>query len=331
MKKPSASAAAASRPPLERMLRIHEELRGDNHPNCARLGQLLAVSPKTIQRDIAFMKDRLGLPVEYDESTRSFFYDGDVTSFPTVKVTEAEIFALIAARNALAPYRGTPFHAPMETAFAKLSAQLNQHVSFSLETLAAAISFHPSGLALPAPETFQSLAAAIVRREEISFQYRKLDADDTENRETRPYHLACVDNQWYLFAFDLKRQAMRTFVVARVGKITSLGRFFNALREFSMEKELRHSFGVMQSSTRHAVHLRFSSRAARQVAERTWHPREAKTLHPNGTLDYLLTVSDLGEIAKWVLIWAGDCEVIKPMPLRQLVRDFADMVAKTNS
>ncbi|MCW5548581.1 MAG: HTH domain-containing protein, partial [Opitutaceae bacterium] len=48
-----------SRPPLERMLRIHDSLRRGAMVNCTRLVEELEVSRKTIVRDIAFMRDRL--------------------------------------------------------------------------------------------------------------------------------------------------------------------------------------------------------------------------------------------------------------------------------
>jgi predicted DNA-binding transcriptional regulator YafY len=55
-----------SRPPMERMLRIHDELRRGAFTNCTKLAAALEVSRKTIVRDIAFMRDRLDLPVEFD-------------------------------------------------------------------------------------------------------------------------------------------------------------------------------------------------------------------------------------------------------------------------
>ena len=55
-----------SRPPLERMMKIHDELRRDTLVNCTKLVKTLEVSRKTIVRDIAFMRDRLDLPIEFD-------------------------------------------------------------------------------------------------------------------------------------------------------------------------------------------------------------------------------------------------------------------------
>ena len=68
------SRALLSRPPLERMLRIHEELRRGALVNCTKLVKALEVSRKTIVRDIAFMRDRLDLPIEYDVLIQAYRY-----------------------------------------------------------------------------------------------------------------------------------------------------------------------------------------------------------------------------------------------------------------
>ena len=51
-----------SRPPLERMLRIHQALHSGSYPNATTLARQLEVSTKSIHRDLEFMRDRLELP-----------------------------------------------------------------------------------------------------------------------------------------------------------------------------------------------------------------------------------------------------------------------------
>ena len=43
-----------SRPPLARMMRIHEEFQDARLTNCTKLAELLEVSTKTIARDLDF-------------------------------------------------------------------------------------------------------------------------------------------------------------------------------------------------------------------------------------------------------------------------------------
>ncbi len=56
------------------MTRLHELLKAKRFPNCRKLAEALEISPKTIHRDIDFMRDRLGLPIAYDQHRFGWYY-----------------------------------------------------------------------------------------------------------------------------------------------------------------------------------------------------------------------------------------------------------------
>jgi len=88
-----------SRPPLERMLRIHQAVQSGGFPNASTLAREIEVATKTIHRDIEFMRDRLNLPVEFDSRRNGYHYTEEVSAFPTMQITEGEIFALVVAEK----------------------------------------------------------------------------------------------------------------------------------------------------------------------------------------------------------------------------------------
>ena len=45
-------------------MRLHAALKARRFPNCQKIAAELEVSAKTIQRDIDFMRYRLGLPID---------------------------------------------------------------------------------------------------------------------------------------------------------------------------------------------------------------------------------------------------------------------------
>lgn len=62
-----------TRPPMRRMLFIHEQLKHGRYPNCVQLGvEFELKGVRTILRDIAFMRDQLLLPIDYDASRRGY-------------------------------------------------------------------------------------------------------------------------------------------------------------------------------------------------------------------------------------------------------------------
>ncbi len=53
---------------------LHKKLISNSYPNAHRLAERFHVSPRTAQRDINFLRERIGAPISYDKSKRGFFY-----------------------------------------------------------------------------------------------------------------------------------------------------------------------------------------------------------------------------------------------------------------
>lgn len=316
-----------SRPPLARMLHIHEALQEEAYPSAVTLARSLEVSRKTVQRDVDFMRDRLGLPIEYNPSRRGYYYTEAVSHFPTFTVTEGELFALLVARKALEAYQGTPFQDPLEQAFLKLAEGLKDHVSFSMEALDAPVSFKPIGISMTDEELFRELSCAVMRQEEVRFDYRKLNSDLVEKRHVQPYHLVHIDNQWYVITYDLMRQAMRTFALPRIDKLIRLDKRFERPDDFDAKSYLKNSFGVFSGEVKYAVGIRFDAFATRLIKEKTWHPGQQIVELEDERCELWLRLPDLREIERWVLSWGDHAEVIEPEALRQRIKSVAGKLA----
>ena len=147
---PSPRAGLYSRPPLERMMRMHQRLKAGRYPNCRKLADELEVSAKTVQRDIDFMRYRLGLPIEYDQLHFGFYYTEPVASFPNVEISEGELVALYIGQKALTQYKGTSFEAPLSTAFRKITDGLRDTISVTWSDLESAKAKGVQYLVIPA-------------------------------------------------------------------------------------------------------------------------------------------------------------------------------------
>jgi proteasome accessory factor B len=312
--------AQLSRPPLERMLRIHEELRRGALVNCTMLMHALEVSRKTVVRDIAFMRDRLELPIEFDSGIQAYRYTEKVSAFPTVNVTEGELLALLVAQRALEQYRGTPFHHQLEVAFAKLSGGLRDKISFSPADELRAVSFKNIGLGKTDLTVFNALSAAVLKGVEVGFAYRKPGETKSEPRRVQPYHLANRENSWYLVGFDLERGALRTFALPRIGEVVTTAVEFERPEDFSPEKFFSSALGVLGGEGNFAVVIRFDATVAERVREREWHESQEMRELPGGALELKLRLGALVEVEQWVLGWGAAAEVVGPAELRASVK-----------
>lgn len=318
------------RPPLERMLRIHQSLQAGKFPNTSTLAAELEVSVKSIQRDLDFMRDRLQLPIEYDPKQVGFHYTAEVTAFPTMHITEGELVALVIAEKALEQYRGTQFEKPLLSAIRKIEQSLPDTISLNLADIEQTISFRTRAEPILNLEIFDALAKATAQRRQLELIYRKAGSRAGETRVVDPYHLANINGEWYLFAFDQARKDIRTFVPARVSSVKQTGKTFPRPQKFSLEKRLRDSFGVHSGEGQFDVVLRFDARVADYVREKKWHESQQLRELKNGGVELSLKLSSLIEIERWVLSWGGDVRVVKPRELADKIREAARKILKAD-
>jgi len=312
---------------LERIHQIHVVLaegRPVNVPTLLkRLGENESAA-KTIRRDLAFMRDRMGLPVsEYDAARGGFYYTEEVTNLPLIQVTEGELLALLVARQAVEAYRGTPYARLLERAFAKLRSGLRDAVSFPCEGLSDAISFRSPGAGIVDEALFTAVSKAVLDRREVTFSYKKAGEDDAVPRRARPHHLASISGMWYLAAHDLDRKEMRTFALPRMRDFNVTKARFNREPGFSPEAYFANSFGMLRGEELVTVRIAFDAYVGDLVRERRWHESQKITEKTDGGIVLELSVSHTDEVRRWVLGWGASAQVIEPPELIAEMRDVA--------
>jgi predicted DNA-binding transcriptional regulator YafY len=244
-----------NRPAVVRMKRIFDRLKQGDYPNCNTLAQELETSSKTISRDIEFMRDQLALPIAYDAQEHGYGFTEPVHEFPTIQVTQGELLALLVAQNAIEQYRGTPYHAQLETAFAKLLAPLDGMTGYApTDDL---VSFKVTAPAKHELDVFDLLTRAIGDQFEITFEYRKLGDPTPAPRRVQPLHLAHREGRWYLIAYDTDRTAMRTFALGRITDAQATAKTFERPGDFSVDRYFAAALGVMNGKENHHVRIRF--------------------------------------------------------------------------
>ena len=313
------------------MLRIHQALQSGRPTNASTLGRELEVSTKTIQRDLEFMRDRLALPIEYDPHQHGLVYTEEVKAFPTVQITEGELLALVIAEKAFQQYRGTHFERPLLSAIRKISESLPDTISLSLSDVQQTISFRTRAEPILNLQIFDELAKATAEGKQLRLSYRKPGKAETEERLVDPYHLANINGEWYLFAFDHLRKDMRTFVPSRIKEVRRTGKNFKRPQKFSLDRRLRGSFGVHSGQGEYQVVIRFNARAADYIREKRWHDSQELKERPEGGLDLHLKLSSLQEVERWVLSWGGDAAVISPPELARSVAAAAQRLLESTT
>jgi predicted DNA-binding transcriptional regulator YafY len=315
---------SATRPQVGRMHAIVTRLQRGDYPSRKDLAKDLEVTTKTIQRDIDFMRDREGIPIEYDPYKYGYWLTEPVTNFPLLKLSEGEVVALLLAERALAQYHGTPLEQPLRLACQKLVESLKTEFSISWADLDAAISFRGIESNPVDPALFKELNFAVKACREVSFEYCKLESKRYESRCLRPFHLTCYEHQWYVIGYDKLRREERTFMLGRMRSLEVSTTSFTRPKSFNPERTLKGSFGIFSGGEPIEILVLFDAFAACLIRERLWHHSQRIRSLPAGEIEMKLTLTSTIEIIPWILRWGVHAKALAP-------KDLVETIAKTIS
>ena len=236
-------------------------------------------------------------------------------------MTEGELLAIFVAERAIQEYRATPFGRDLKRAFDKIQFFLNDRVTVHLAQLGEAFSFHTTAAAICEPRIFAGLTKAIDRKISVNIHYRSMTAKEAAPRTIDPYHLACVDGQWYLAAYCHIRGEVRLFVPSRIEELCETDCYFKIAANFDIDAYLGKSLSVFRGNPQESYNVRILLRgvAARSVSERVWHESQTLDWAPDGNLILGLTLSHLREAEQFALRWGDLAEVLAPEELRARV------------
>ncbi|MFC8505725.1 helix-turn-helix transcriptional regulator [Streptomyces sp. NPDC057411] len=183
----------------------------------SELAERLAVSPRTIRRDIDRLRD-LGYPVEASKGAVGGYRLVAGTAMPPLLLDDEEAVAIAVGLRAGAGHAIEGIEEASVRALAKLEQVLPSRLRHRVSTLQnATIPLTRGDGATVAPQTLTALAGAVTGQERLRFGYRAGDGAESR-RLVEPYRLVSTGRRWYLVAYDLGREDWRTFRVDRVSE-----------------------------------------------------------------------------------------------------------------
>jgi predicted DNA-binding transcriptional regulator YafY len=311
----------AHHPILERYAWLDQQIRHGLYPNAARMANHFELAHKTAQRDIEFMRDRLGAPLEYNGSKRGYSYSDDSFRLPPLYATERQLIALILARQMM-----KKDNCPLDRDLGKFAEILLSCVSYRrlspgrLDHLFSAVW---SGHAPTEPQIFQAVLRALTQDKILGFAYKSPANGQLSDRLVEPHHLQYYQGSWLLLAWCRQAGDWRKFYLARMQNITVCTGGFTPRPHQEWQAHLEGAFGIFQGQEVVWVRLRFSADRARWIQEQQWHEKQEMRSMPDGALELRLPVADLREIHLRILQHGADVEVLEPAKLREMIRQDA--------
>ncbi|MFC7480583.1 helix-turn-helix transcriptional regulator [Luedemannella flava] len=181
----------------------------------ALLADRLAVSPRTVRRDVDRLRE-LGYPIAATKGPDGGYRLGAGSELPPLLFDDDQAVALaVALQTAATTGAGIEEAATraLNTVRQVMPARLRHRVDALRVTAVERQGPWPSPQV--DPQVLVTLSAAVHARETLRFDYAGADPA-APPRRTQPHHLVTWGGRWYLVAWDLDRDDWRTFRVDRI-------------------------------------------------------------------------------------------------------------------
>jgi len=183
------------------------------------------------------------------------------------------------------------------------------------------------------PEIWSTVIRGLCEQKTLRLRYQPWDAttaDADKESRVKPYHLANLQGEWYLFGVHDGYTDVRQFSLSKIERAIMTVDSFQIPSDFDPEKQLADTFGRFASSNEpQTVRLLFSKEAAPWVTERKWHPHQTFIRRRTGEIELSFPAKGLYEVQRWVLSWGHDAEVLAPKELRKAVHEEIRLMADT--
>lgn len=299
-----------------RLFRLHELLAAQKPVNATRLAEEFEMAPRTIKRDIEFLRDRRGAPIVWDAARKTYRYTEPYDLASGLRLDAEEALAVVLAGRTFAAWGGTPLGRTLTAALEKIASFAGPALSFPAADLRAVLHQDEADLDEPEHRHFAPLLEHILARRELVILYQKPAATRPERRTIRPLHLAYLDHRWMLIAEDPAKRAWRNFLLPRILALSATGKRFTPPPADKIKRHLAGSLGRFTGDQEIEVRLRFTATAAPYVRERPWHPSQTLRDLPDGGVETTLRLNNLVDVSRRLLANGRHVEVLAPAELR---------------
>lgn len=307
----------------ERIFRLHRILAGRRTP--IAVGELIErlehCSKATLYRDMAFLRDELGAPLDSDNG--GLIYrpapNGRAYELPGLWFSAEELQALVTFKELLGRL-GAGLLEEHLAPLARRVEELIRHRRLRLDELPGRIRLL-GGPGRTEGAAFHTVASAVLQRRQLAFEYHSRSRDQHTQRQVSPQRLVNYRSNWYLDAWDPSRKALRTFSVDRVSHARLLDDIARDVAEKELDQYFTDAYGIFSGKANKTAVLRFSAERARWVADEHWHPRQSGQFLTDGRYELRVPYRDGRELIGEILRHGAEVEVISPAELRREVAE----------
>jgi predicted DNA-binding transcriptional regulator YafY len=267
----------------ERFYRIELLLRSRGCVSFAALIEALSVSPATLKRDLAYLRDRMDAPIVYDSLAGGYRFGSEAGAkagprheLPGLWFSENEIHALLTMHQLLAGLDDDGVLARhLQPMVDKLQVMLGSDASEARELMRRVKVIGTARRRVPSRH-FELLGSALLQRRRVLLRYFKRSDRSESEREVSPQRLVNHRATWYLDAWCHASDALRRFALDAIREARPLDVKARNVALRDLEAQLDAGYGIYGGAGAKLkwATLVFDASAALWVANEEWHPQQ---------------------------------------------------------
>jgi predicted DNA-binding transcriptional regulator YafY len=307
----------------ERFYKIDQLLSDRRSVSFKELLETLEVSPATLKRDLAYMRDRLNAPIVFDRDNGGYRFEkqsiGTQYELPGLWFSAEEIHALLTMQHLLINLDTGGLLGPhIKPLLSRLTSIIGSDED-ELTEVEKRIKIEAVGARQFHLDQFQAVGSALLRRKRLMIDYHARGTDEVTRREVSPQRLIYYRDNWYLDAWCHLRNGLRSFSVDTIKRVDILEKNSEDVSEKKLNDVLGSGYGIFSGKDVTWATLHFTGQRARWVASERWHPNQKSKFLSDGTFELKIPFSDDRELLMDVLKHGAEVEIIEPPELRDKV------------
>lgn len=311
----------------ERVYKIEMLIRSRGHLSFRDLLSELEVSRATLKRDLAFLRDRLGAPIDYDRDLNAYRfgagYRGQKHELPGLWFNERELYSLLMAHQLLSELDTEGVISRHLHPLLERIHQMLGSTDIDATALMRRVKIvSPAKRPVPGP-FFERVAEALLQRRRLHMRYLTRGRRALSERDVSPQRLVHYRSTWYLDAWCHQRERLLRFALDAIEAAQVLDEKARDMPMRQVQAEMDAGYGIYAGSRPQWALLRFDAQAAQWASREHWHPQQqGRWLGAPGASAWELRLPyvDETELVMDVLRQGPEVQVLEPPSLRERVR-----------
>lgn len=310
----------------ERFYKIQALLMAKPCVTMRQMQDALEVSRATLNRDLAYMRDRLGIPFAWDPSLRGYALTRQQSTdktfeLPGIWFNQQEIHSLLSIIELISKLESGGLLQTQVAPFkARLESMLDNGVGDSKEALNR-IRIIPMAQRQVSSEYFQLITHALVQRKRLAVHHFARQTGQSTERQLSPQRLVYYRDNWYLDAYCHLRKDLRSFSLDALSQVSFVDQEAQAVEEAQLRETFETSYGIFTGKNRQVAKLKFTPFRAQWVAREIWHPEQVGKVHADSSYTLEVPYGEDWELIQDILRQGPDVEVLGPLALKQKVKE----------